>query len=115
MKKIALFAFNGELMCFVHVLLNGIDLSENGYDVKIIIEGTATKQVKELANEQKPFANLYKKVKMMGLIDCVCKACAAKTGSLEDAIEQQIPVCDEMSGHPSIRKYSEQGYEIITF
>jgi len=115
MKKVALFAFNGEAMCFAHVLLNGIDLNENGYDVKIIIEGTATKQVKELADEAKPFANLYKKVKELGLIDCVCKACAAKTGSLEAATQQALPICDEMTGHPSIRRYSEQGYEIITF
>ena len=115
MKKIALFSFNGETMCFVHVLLNGIDLNENGYDVKIIIEGTATKQVKELSDAEKPFAKLYKKVIELGLIDCVCKACAAKTGSLDAVIEQNLPLCDEMTGHPSIRRYSELGYEIITF
>jgi hypothetical protein len=115
MKKIALFAFNGEPMCFAHVLLNGIDLSENGYDVKMIIEGSATKQIKYLADEKKPFANLYKKVKQLGLIDCVCKACAAKMDSLEAAFEQKLPVCDEMTGHPSIRRYVEQGYEVITF
>ncbi|OQX94810.1 cytoplasmic protein [candidate division KSB1 bacterium 4572_119] len=115
MKKVALFAFNGEPMCFAHVLLNGIDLHENGYDVKIIIEGTATKQVKELADEKKPFANLYSKIRDLGLIDCVCKACAAKTGSLEAATQQALPICDEMTGHPSIRRYSERGYEVISF
>ena len=33
MEKVALFAFNGELMCFIHVLLNAIDMKEKGYDV----------------------------------------------------------------------------------
>ena len=63
MKKLALFAFNGEMMCFAHALLNAVDLKENGYDVKLIIEGMATKNIKELNEEGKPFSNLYKKVK----------------------------------------------------
>ena len=115
MKKIALFAFSGEAMCFVHVLLNALDMNENGYEVKIIIEGSATKLVEDLADEQKPFANLYQKVKDLGLIDCVCKACANKMNSLHSAMEQQLPLCDELSGHPSMAKYIEQGFEIITF
>jgi len=30
MKKVALFAFNGELMCFVHVLLNALEMKDKG-------------------------------------------------------------------------------------
>jgi hypothetical protein len=115
MKKIALFAFNGEAMCFVHVLLNALDMKEKGYEVKVIIEGSATKLVEELADPTKPFANLYQKVKDQGLIDCVCKACSAKMNSLNAAIAQQLPLCDELMGHPSMAKYLEQGFEIITF
>ncbi|MBN1347979.1 DsrE family protein [candidate division KSB1 bacterium] len=115
MKKTALFAFNGEPMCFAHVLLNAIDMHEHGIEVKIIIEGTATRQIKELSDQSKPFANLYAKVKQLGLIDCVCKACAAKTGSLDAAAEQQLNLCDEMSDHPSMRRYDASGYSIITF
>jgi len=29
MKKFALFMFNGDPMCFIHVLLNAIDMSES--------------------------------------------------------------------------------------
>jgi hypothetical protein len=29
-EKLALFAFNGDAMCFVHVLLNGLDLKVKG-------------------------------------------------------------------------------------
>lgn len=115
MKKIALFAFNGEAMCFVHVLLNALDMNQKGYEVKIIIEGSATKLVEELANETTPFANLYKKVKNLGLIDCICKACANKMNALDAAVDQQLALCDELSGHPSMVKYMEQGFEIVTF
>ena len=43
MKKIAIFAFEGNPICFVHVLLNAIDLHERGEEVKIVLEGEAIK------------------------------------------------------------------------
>ena len=33
MKKVVLFAFNGDFMCFIHVLLNALDMHEKGYEV----------------------------------------------------------------------------------
>ena len=114
-KKVAIFAFNGELMCFGHALLNALDMKEKGYDVKLIIEGTATGLIRELIEPDKPFANLYDEVKKAGLIDCVCKACSASTKSLESAKEQGLPICDEMSGHPSISKYMDKSYQVIVF
>ena len=33
MKKVVLFAFNGDFMCFIHVLVNALDLHEKGYEV----------------------------------------------------------------------------------
>ena len=115
MKKVALFAFNGELACFAHVLLNALDMKNRGYDVRVVIEGDATKLVSLLRNETKPFAGLYRRAKDAGLIDCVCKACASKTGALNAAIEQELRLCDGMEGHPSIARYMEEGYEVLTF
>jgi hypothetical protein len=34
MKKFALLVFNGDPLCFIHVLLNAIDMSEKGYEAK---------------------------------------------------------------------------------
>jgi hypothetical protein len=113
-SKIAIFAFNGDPMCFVHALLNTLDMQANGYDVKLIIEGSATRLVKHFTDPEVPFADLYTKVKETGLIHCVCRACAAKMDSLEDAEAQQLPLCREMSGHPGMASYLEQGYQIIT-
>ena len=62
MKKIALFAFNAEAMCFAHVLLNAFDLKEKDHDVCIVMEGSATRLVKDLhEDESLPFSKLYKK------------------------------------------------------
>ena len=114
--KVALFAFVGEPMCFVHVLLNAIDLTDRGHEAKIIIEGSATKLVKEFHdNPEMPFANLYEKAKTSGLIEGVCKACAAKMGSKDSAEAQELALLGDMNGHPSVAKYLEEGYQVLTF
>ena len=114
-KKVALVAFNGDPMCFIHVLLNALDMEQRGYDVKIIIEGAATKLLCQLPDEKTPFSRQYIEVKEKGLIDCVCQACAVKMESLDAVKAQKLPLCNEMTGHPSLAKYIDAGYEIITF
>ena len=114
-KRVVLVAFSGEAMCFVHVLLNALDMKEKGYLVKVVIEGSATKIANELNDEGKPFADLYREVKEQGLIDCVCQACAHKMGAHDGVKAQGLPLCKELKGHPSLAKYMEQGYEVITF
>ena len=115
MKKAALFAFNGELMCFVHVLLNALDMKEKGYEVKIVIEGSATKLVPELAGEGNPMSSLYKKAMDLDLIDGACKACSNKMGVLDEIEKRGLRLLDDMSGHPGMAKYRDEGFEVITF
>lgn len=115
MKKAALFAFNGDSMCFVHVMLHAFDMKNKGYETKLIIEGSATKLVEELSKPDAPFAGMFTKLKEAGVIDCVCNACANKMGSLESAKAQGLPVCGDLQGHPSMTKYIEAGFDIITF
>lgn len=112
-RKIAIFAFRGESMCFAHALLNTLDLHEKGHDVKLIIEGSAVKEIGILPDSGKPFSNLYARAKELNLIDCVCKACATQLGSIESVKQQQLPICDQMMGHAPMTPYIEEGYEII--
>ncbi len=115
MQKVALVAFQGEAMCFVHVLLNALDMQQRGLTVKIIIEGMAVKLPPELNKPDHTFNALYAKTKEAGLIEGVCKACSAKLGSLADVQAQGLPLLDDMSGHPSLGRYLAEGYTIITF
>lgn len=115
MRKIAIFAFNGDPMCFVHVLLNALEMNKNGAAVKLIMEGSATGLIPELNKPDATFGELYRKVVEAGLIDCVCKACASKMGVLSEVEAQGLPLSAEMKGHPSIYRYMEAGYEILTF
>jgi hypothetical protein len=115
MKKVALFAYNGEFMCFVHVLLTAVDMHERGHDSKIIIEGAATKLIPELVEEANPMHQLYEKVKRLDLIEGACKACSNKMGVLKKIEAEGLRLLDEMSGHPSMARYLEDGFEVITF
>ena len=115
MGKYALFAFNGEDVCFVHVLLNGLNLKARGQEVKIVIEGAACGLIPELGEAGHPFHQLYATAKEEGLIDGVCKACAQKMGGLDAAQAQGLTILDDMSGHAGMAPYILGGYQIITF
>jgi hypothetical protein len=115
MKKLALFVFNGDPMCFIHVLLNALDMKANGSEAKIILEGASVKLIPELVKSGNPLNGLWKKNFEAGLIEGVCKACSSKLGTLEAAKEQGLTLLDDMSGHPSMAAYRDKGFEIITF
>ena len=115
MKKVALFVFNGDPVCFIHVLLNGLDMQSKGLQGRIIVEGAATALLPKLAEPQNPLHNLWEKAKAQGIVEGVCKGCAQKMGTVEEANRQGLALLDDMSGHPSMSAYIETGYEVITF
>jgi len=110
-----LFSFNGEMMCFVHVLLNALDMKAKGKEAVIVMEGASVTLVPELENPANTFHALYEKARKAGLFAGVCKACSAKLGVLDAVMESGLPLLDDMSGHPSMEAYASQGYTIITF
>ncbi len=115
MEKVALVVFNGDPMCFIHVLLNALDMNERQIEARIVIEGAATQLLPELEKEEHFLHGLWEKVKAADLVEGVCKACANKMGTLAKAKELGFALLDEMSGHPSLSHFRSQGYEIITF
>jgi hypothetical protein len=115
MKKFMLFVFNGDAMCFIHVLLNALDMKERGHEAGIVIEGSAVRLLPDLAQEQNPLHLLWEKAIAAGLVTGVCKACSKKMGTLDSATAQGIKVLEDIGGHPSIARYREEGYEVITF
>ena len=115
MKKFALFAFNGELMCFIHVLLNALDMAAKGHEAQIVIEGAACKLVPEMAKEQSPLHQLYVKAKDKNLIAGACRACSAKMDVTAAVEAEGLTFLDDMSGHPGMSTFLNNGYEIITF
>ena len=115
MNKTVLFAFRGDPMCFVHVLLNGLDLAERGMAGKIIIEGDAVKLIPEMARSDHFLNQLYRKAREQNIIVGACRACSTKLGVKIAVEEEGIELIGEMSGHPAISDYLAQGYTVITF
>lgn len=115
MKKFALFVFNGDPMCFIHVLLNAMNMKEKGHVVKIIMEGSSVKLIPELFTSQHPLNKLWGKAIDQDLVEGACRACSAKLGTLKDAEEHGIKLLDGMAGHPSMTEFMDNGFEIITF
>jgi hypothetical protein len=115
MAKVALFVFNGDPMCFVHVLLNALELKQKGEEPRIVVEGAATKLIPSLAEPANPLHGLWNKVKEAGLVDGACRACSEKMGTRKAAEEQSLVLLDDMNGHPGIAGYRKAGWEIITF
>ncbi len=111
MRKIAFFPFKGDKMCFMHILINALDLHEKGVPTKIIVEGEAVKLIKVLEEEEN---KMYLKTKELGLFDSICKACSAQMGVLEYNETTGIPIKGNANGHPAMHDYIKDGYEIIT-
>jgi hypothetical protein len=110
-----LVVFNGDPMCFIHVLLNSLDMAERGMGGRIIIEGAAAKLIPQLEQTEHPLHELWLKVKAQSLIEGVCRACAKKTGTLDEARRLALPLLSDMAGHPSLARYRQAGYDILTF
>jgi hypothetical protein len=115
MKKSALFVFNGDPVCFIHVLLNGLDMKEKGMDARIIVEGAATDLLPMLAEPGAPLHRLWEKAKGAGIVEGVCRGCAQKMGTIKEAERQGLALLDDMSGHPSMSRFMEEGFEVISF
>jgi hypothetical protein len=113
--KTVLYVFNGDPMCFIHVLLNALDMQAKDFECRIVVEGSATKLIPELAGPDHPLNKLWEKTKAAGLVEGVCKACSQKMGTLAAAQEQGLTLLDDMNGHPSMARYRLEGYDIITF
>ena len=112
MKKFLIYAMMGEKMCFLHALMNALDLSESGHEVKIVFEGKSATLPPVLANETK---KKNKKALEKGLIDGVCLACARSMGVEEEIKKLELPLLADMFNHAGVKPYTDKGYEVLTF
>ncbi len=113
--KTALFVFNGDPMCFIHVLLNALDLHAAGHEAVIVMEGASVALPPQLVKPDHPLSRLFGQVREKGLLAGACKACSVKLGTASEVEAAGVALIGDMSGHPSMRSYMEAGYQIVTF
>ena len=112
-KRVAVLAFRGQRSCFLHALLNVVDLMERGAEVVMILEGESPGMLKEITRTDDPLHDLYKKAKPS--IGAVCLACSKMVGALEIAEREALPISSSLNGHVRLSDYLEEDYEFITF
>ncbi|MBM9613121.1 DsrE family protein [Desulfobulbus rhabdoformis] len=115
MQKTVFFAFRDNPLCFIHVLLNALDMAEKGMEGKIVLEGEAVTLVPIMAEPGHFLHPLYTKAKAQGLIVGACKACSAKLKVTEAVSKEEIALIGELAGHPAMSDFISQGYTILTF
>lgn len=115
-EKIAFILMAGpEMPCrMVHTFLWALDIVERGGDAKVVLEGEAPHWLLELTDPAHGRHRLYEKVKEMGLIDAVCKACAVQAQAVEVAAEEGFRLVYDASGHVSLVPYARDDYRIVT-
>jgi hypothetical protein len=99
----------------VHALLYAVELAEAGYDVVLIFDGAGTGWANELSKPDNAFHQHYMKIKALGIVEEICDYCAISFDVKEDLPEQQRKLLvGDYEGHPSLAKWVERGYQIIS-
>ncbi len=111
MKKILFYGMTGEKMCFLHIILNALDLYAGGAEVKIIFEGASVRLVSVFEQEKNP---LYLKAKEKGLFAGVCMVCSKTLNVYEANLTSGLSMLSDMSGHAGMRSYIENGYRVVS-
>lgn len=114
MKKVVVFAFQGEAVCFAHAMMNVLDMASKGIDSSLVIEGSACKLIAALKEPSHPQHPLYTKIIAQGLLAGVCRACCHQMGTVEEAEAQGLTLLSDMNGHPPFEPWISRGYEVLT-
>lgn len=111
MDKVLFYGMTGEKMCFNHILMNALDLAEEGKEVKIIFEGSSVKLVPIFEEEKFP---LYLKAKDKNLIAGVCLACSNVMNVYDEVEKSGLEFLSDMMNHAGMKKYVDAGYVVIS-
>lgn len=89
------------------------ELQDHDDDVKIIFDGAGTTWVPELADEEHDAHPLYKAVEEN--FHGACKFCSKAFGVINEVRKTDVDLLEEYDGHPSLRNFITDGYQVVTF
>lgn len=114
-REVVVLAFQGKKSCFLHALLNVVDISKENMGVTLVMEGESLALLKEITLPSDPLHELYTRVKEGGLIGAVCLGCSRMFGVLELARREGLSINGQMDNHVPLAPYLKRGAQIITF
>lgn len=124
MKRKFLFTcFTDDECRLTHAFWYAEELHRAGYEVRILLEGMATRCLTWLNDsERDAFIQAFQAAKQAGLLAGVCRAaasgCAGKgcaRAPIDVARELGLEEHHELSGHAGVSGWVERGYELIVF
>lgn len=98
-------------------VVNGLEAARefagtDGDSVEVVFDGAATQWVPQLEAEDHDYHHLYDSVREHV---SVCDYCVSAYGVDEGVDQAGVERVDEFEGHPSVREFVADGYEVITF
>ncbi len=104
-----------EMPCrLMHTLIWALDITGRGGEAKIVFEGESPRWLLELPDPANGQHKLYRRAKEAGLIDGVCKGCAAMAGATDAALAEGLPLLSDAAGHASLAPYLAAGFSLVT-
>lgn len=96
----------------VNALQIAREFDEEGDDVAVVFDGAGTQWIPELSDESHDYHALYAAVE-----DTVraCDYCADAYGVHGEVEASEATLESGFDGHPSVRSFVADGYEILTF
>ena len=119
-RKILFVLFSEDACRQNHALLYALDLREKGHEVKLILEGGATRMVSAMhAADSRPGA-LLRQARDVGILAGACGRASSGCAS-EDPTRQVaqlaeaagVPLLSALGGHASIEPFVREGYELV--
>jgi hypothetical protein len=118
-RKLLLLVFTGDPCKRNHAFMHAIDLRRHGHEIRIILEGEATRCLAECEGR---FGELFGTAVKEGIVAGACKT-ASHGCSTNDpardvaarAIRQGITLLGDMDGHAAISDYISEGFELIVY
>lgn len=99
----------------LHALMYTNELKDDGHDAQLILDGGGTKWMEEFTNPDHKLAPLYDELKSKGAIAGVCDYCVTAFGGEKQLVKDEgLNLVAEYNGHPSIAKFINEGFQVIT-
>jgi hypothetical protein len=96
---------------------NAMELAKEGIahgdDVRIVFDGAGTRWVPLITDPNSKLHSVYQAVK--GAVDGACHFCAGAFHVRKEIQDSEVPLLKDYEGHPSLRSYVAEGYQVLTF
>ncbi len=118
MNKVAIVVLAGtesheSLGRIVNALEFAKELQEHKDEVKIVFDGAGTEWIPELEDEEHDAHPLYNAVKES--IHGAYRFCSKAFGVFKEVKNSDVDLLDEYDQHPSLRNFTVDGYQVVTF